>query len=57
VERLINRLQQHWWVATRYEKRVANYRAMLSFGCILLWFLFGADVSNLPRLPHSLARH
>ena len=37
VERLINRLKQHRRVATRYEKRAANYRAMLSLACILLW--------------------
>jgi transposase len=37
VERPINRLKQHRRVATRYEKRAANYRAMLSLACILLW--------------------
>jgi len=37
VERLINRLKQHRRVATRYEKRAANYRAMVSLACILLW--------------------
>jgi len=36
VERLINRLKQHRRVATRYEKRAANYRAMVSLACILL---------------------
>ena len=37
VERLMNHLKQHRRVATRYEKRAANYRAMLSLACILLW--------------------
>ena len=37
VERLINRLKQHRRVATRYEKQAANYRAMVSLACILLW--------------------
>jgi transposase len=37
VERLINRLKQFRRVATRYEKRVANYLAMLSLAAIILW--------------------
>jgi transposase len=37
VERMINRLKQHRRVATRYEKRAANYQAMLTLACILLW--------------------
>ena len=37
VERLINRLKQRRRNATRYEKRAANYRAMLTVGAILLW--------------------
>jgi transposase len=37
VERLINRLKQWRRIATRYEKRVANYRAMLTLVAILLW--------------------
>ena len=37
VERLINRLEQWRRIATRYEKRAANYRAMLTIACILLW--------------------
>ncbi len=37
VERLINRLKQFRRVATRYEKRAANYGAMLTIACILLW--------------------
>jgi transposase len=37
VERLINRLKQHRRIATRYEKRAANYRAMLMLAAILLW--------------------
>src|SRR5438128_8418320 len=37
VERLINRLKQFRRIATCYEKRAANYLAMLTIGMILLW--------------------
>lgn len=37
VERLINRLKQHRRLATRYEKRAANYRAMWVIAATLLW--------------------
>ncbi len=37
VERRIDRLRQHRRVASRHEKRTTNYRAMLTFACILLW--------------------
>jgi transposase len=37
VERLINRLKQFRRVATRYEKRAKNYRAMLTLAAIVLW--------------------
>src|SRR3954454_17857187 len=37
VERLINSLKQFRRIATRYEKRAANYLAMLTIGMILLW--------------------
>lgn len=37
VERLINRLKQFRRVATRYEKRAANYQAMVTIACIMLW--------------------
>jgi transposase len=37
VERLINRLKQWRRVATRYEKRAANYLAMLTIAAVLLW--------------------
>lgn len=37
VERLFNRLKQFRRVATRYEKRAENYRAMLVVASILLW--------------------
>jgi transposase len=42
VERLMNRLKQFRRVATRYEKRAANYLAMVTLGAILIW---------LPRCP------
>ena len=37
IERLINRLKQFRRIATRYEKRGANYLAMVTLGMILLW--------------------
>ncbi len=37
IERLINRLKQFRRIATRYEKRGANYLAMVMLGMILLW--------------------
>ncbi len=37
VERLINKLKQFRRVATRYEKKAENYRAMIVIRCILLW--------------------
>lgn len=37
VERLFNRLKQFRRLATRYEKRAENYRAMWVIGAILLW--------------------
>jgi transposase len=37
VEHLINRLKQFRRIATRYEKRAANYLGMVTIGAILLW--------------------
>lgn len=37
VERLFNRLKQFRRVATRYEKRAQNYKAMLTLAAVLLW--------------------
>ncbi len=37
IERMINRLKQNRRLATRYEKRAENYRAMWVLGAILLW--------------------
>lgn len=37
VERLVNRLKQFRRLATRYEKRAQNYRAMWVIAAILLW--------------------
>ena len=37
VERLINRLKQFRRIATRYEKRAANYLAMLHLAALLIW--------------------
>jgi transposase len=37
VERCINRLKQWRGLATRYEKRMLNYRAMVVLASIILW--------------------
>lgn len=37
VERCFNRLKQFRAVATRYEKRAVNYRAMVVIASLLLW--------------------
>ncbi len=37
VERAINRLKQFRRVATRYEKRAVNYKAMLTIAAVVLW--------------------
>jgi transposase len=37
VERCINRLKQWRGLATRYEKRAANYRAMVVLAAIVIW--------------------
>ena len=38
---MINRLKQFRRLATRYEKRAENYRAMWIIAAILLWLWFG----------------
>jgi len=37
VERCINRLKQWRGLATRYEKRAANYRTLLVIASIVIW--------------------
>jgi len=37
VERCNNRLKQWRGLATRYEKRSANYRAMVVIASIMIW--------------------
>jgi transposase len=37
VERCFNRLKQFRAVATRYDKRAVNYRAMVVIASLLLW--------------------
>jgi transposase len=43
VERLINRLKQCRRVATRYEKRAANYLTMVALAAVRLWLKRFAD--------------
>lgn len=44
VERCMNRLKQWRSVATRYEKRATNYRAMVVIAALMLWL----DSSDTP---------
>ena len=37
VERCVNRLKQWRGIATRYEKRAANYRAMVVIAALTIW--------------------
>ena len=37
VERCVNRLKQWRAIATRYEKRAANYRAMVIIASLMMW--------------------
>jgi len=37
VERCVNRLKQWRGIATRFEKRAANYRAMLVVASLMIW--------------------
>ena len=37
VERCINRLKQWRGLATRFEKRAANYRAMIVLAALMIW--------------------
>ncbi len=37
VERCVNRLKQWRGVATRYEKRAVNYRAMVVIAALMIW--------------------
>ena len=37
VERCFNRLKQFRAVATRFEKRAVNYRAMVVIASLLIW--------------------
>ncbi len=57
VERLINRLKRWRRIATRYEKRAANYRAMLTIAAILLWLeASGLDSRTVPPQAGAPAR-
>jgi transposase len=37
VERCVNRLKQWRGIATRFEKRAANYRAMVVLAALMIW--------------------
>ena len=37
IERCVNRLKQWRGIATRYEKRAVNYRAMVIIAALMIW--------------------
>ena len=37
VERCVNRLKQWRGIATRYEKRAVDYRAMVVIAALMIW--------------------
>jgi transposase len=37
IERCVNRLKQWRGIATRYDKRAVNYRAMVVIASLLIW--------------------
>ena len=37
VERCVNALKQRRGIATRYEKRAVNYRAMVVIAALVVW--------------------
>ena len=37
VERCVNRLKQWRGIATRFDKRAANYRALVVIASLMLW--------------------
>jgi transposase len=37
VEQCVNRLKQRRGIATRFEKRAANYRAMVVVASLMIW--------------------
>ena len=39
VERCVNRLKQWRGIATRYEKRAVNYRAMVVIASQMIWLV------------------
>jgi transposase len=49
VERCINRLKQWRGLATRYEKRVVNYRALVVIASIALWLSPGCLSQTIDR--------
>jgi len=48
VERCINRLKQWRGLATRYEKRAVNYRAMLVLTSLVLWLEGDSSRHSVP---------
>ena len=57
AERCVNRLKKWWGVATRYEKRVVNYHAMVVIAALMLWLTNLAVICGLCRALGHLCRH
>jgi len=57
VERLINRLKQYRRIATRYEKRAANYKACLLVAAILLQLSLAVRFWSVIGKTHLLPNH
>jgi hypothetical protein len=56
VERLIGRLKQYRRIATRYEKRAANYLAMVTLGMTMLWLKLQLVENSLSVFLHAPLR-
>jgi transposase len=52
IERLINRCKQFRRIATRYEKRAANYQAMWLLAAIMLRLSFANTPSQVAEKLH-----
>lgn len=50
IERLIGRLKQYRGIAARYERRAANYLAMVTLGVTMIWLtrLCGDELGAAP---------
>jgi len=54
VERCLYRVKQWRGLATRYEKRAVNHRAMLVLASIVLWLEGGFVIQSLVPSPEGI---